>query len=164
MSADQLKVDQDIKINISNSGQNSKANQPEQKKAMNEPVQMKSKLSQTRQIISARQIQKLSKDDNPVFLAIVRQTSETPQKRGNKRSSNRVANFASAHGMTEGAKRKINTETGPKKHIISVAEREQQVLDSFPENHRKYLEKLIKEYPDIFPEKLPKGVPPLREV
>ena len=47
---------------------------------MNEPVQMKSKLSQTRQIISARQIQKLAKDDNPVFLAIVRQTNETPQK------------------------------------------------------------------------------------
>ena len=66
--------------------------------------------------------------------------------------------------MTEGAKRKINRETGPKKDIISVAEREQQVLDSVPENHRKDLEKLIKEYQDIFPEKLPKGVPPLREV
>ena len=66
--------------------------------------------------------------------------------------------------MTEGEKRKINRETGPEKDIISFAEREQQVLDSIPENHRKHLQKLIKEYRDIFPEKLPKGAPPLREV
>ena len=49
--------------------------------------------------------------------------NETPQKRGkkgNKRSPNRVARFAAAHGMTEGAKREINRETGPKKDIISV--------------------------------------------
>ena len=80
-----------------------------------------------RRIISARQIQKLAKDDHPVFLAIVRQIPDTPQKRGkriNKRSQYRVANFAAAHGMTEGEKRKINRETCPKKDIILVAERE----------------------------------------
>ena len=92
-----------------------------------------------RLIISARQIQKLAKDDNPVSLAIVRQTNETRQKRGNKRSHNRVAKFAAAHGMTEGEKWKIHRETGPKKDIISVAERERQVLDSVPENHNKNL-------------------------
>ena len=64
----------------------------------------------------------------------------------------------------EGQKRKMNRETGPKKDIISVKEREQQVLDSVPENYRKDLAKLIKEYQDIFPEKLPKGIPPEREV
>ena len=86
-----------------------------------------SQLSQTRGIISARQIQKSAKDDHPVFLAIVRQTNETPQKRGkkgNERSPHLVANFAAAHGMTEGEKRKINRETGPKKDITSVAETE----------------------------------------
>ena len=58
----------------------------------------------------------------------------------------------------------MNRETGPKKDIISVKEREQQVLTSIPDSYRKYLAKLIKEYQDIFPEKLPKGVPPEREV
>ena len=77
-------------------------------------------------------MQKLAKDDNFVFLSIVRQMDETPQKRGkkgNKRSPNCVASFTAAHGMTEGEKRKINRETGPKKDIISVAERERQVLE-----------------------------------
>ena len=120
-------------------------------------------MSQTLQIISARQIQKLAMDDNPIFLAIVRQANYTPQgrgKKGNKRSSHRVEIFAAAHGMTEGEKQKINRETDPKKDIISVAERERQILNSVPKNHKKDLEILIKEYWDIFPGKLPKGVPP----
>ena len=75
-----------------------------------------------------------------------------------------MANFAAAHGMTEREQRKINRVSGPKKDIISVAERGQQILDSVPKDHRKDLEKLMKEYRDIFPKKLPKGVPPLREV
>ena len=82
-----------------------------------------SQLSQTRRIISARRIQKLAKDDHPIFLAIVRQMNDTSQKRGkrmNKRSPHRVANFAAARGMTEGEKWKIKRETGPRKDIISV--------------------------------------------
>ena len=82
----------------------------------------------------------------------------------NKRSSHCVANFATAHGMIEGEKWKINRETGPRKDIITVTERERQVLDSVPISHRENLEILIREYRDIFPEKLPKGVPPSREV
>ena len=66
--------------------------------------------------------------------------------------------------MTEGQKRKINKESGPKNNIISVKEREREVLDSVPEIHRKSLEKIIQEYRDVFPEKLPKGAPPNREV
>ena len=38
------------------------------------------RLSQERKIISARQMQKLVKDENSVFLAIVRATNESPQK------------------------------------------------------------------------------------
>ena len=74
-----------------------------------------------------------------------------------------MAQFA-AHGLTEGQKRLMNRKTGPNKSIVSVAERERQVLDSVPNNHRKDLEKLIQEYRDIFPEKLPKGVLPSREL
>ena len=33
---------------------------------------------------SARQLQKLAKNDNPVSLAIIKQTNESSQRRGNK--------------------------------------------------------------------------------
>ena len=59
--------------------------------------------------------------------------------------------------MTEGQKRKISKETGPKKEFITVAEREQQFLNSVPENHREKLETIIRQYRDVFPEKLLKG-------
>ena len=58
----------------------------------------------------------------------------------------------------------MNRKNGPNKNIVSIAQKERQFLDSVPINHRKDLEKLIKGYRDIFPEKLPKGVPPFREV
>ena len=67
----------------------------EQKDAMN--------LSQSRRIISARQMSKLAKGDHPVFLAIVRATNEEIKtNRPKKRSSARAARFAAAHGMSEG--------------------------------------------------------------
>ena len=86
--------------------------------------QKRSQLEQARQIVSARQILKLSKNDSPVFLAIVR-VNETPNKRDikrGKRSHGREARFDAAHGITEGHKRKINKKTGPKKDFFSVEE------------------------------------------
>ena len=66
--------------------------------------------------------------------------------------------------MTEGQRRKINKEPGPKKDIISVKEREKEVLDSVPVVYRESLKKVIQKYQDVFSEKLPKGVPPNREI
>ena len=66
--------------------------------------QKRSQLEQARQIVSARQIQKLAKNDSPVFLAIVR-VNETPNKRDikrGKRSHSHEARFVAAHGITEG--------------------------------------------------------------
>ena len=121
--------------------------------------------SQSRQIISARQIQKLAKGDHPVYLAIVRKTNEIPpMKKKNKRFSARAAQFAAVYGMSEGTKRSINKRVGPKKDIITVAEREQEVLASVPVCHRERLEHIIQEYHDVFPEQLPKGIPPARAV
>ena len=158
---------QDIKTKISNTDQSSNSSQEEKKQSTNGSVQKQSQLSQRRQIISARQIQKFPKDGNLVFLSIVRQTSDTPpkpMKKGNKRSSHRVANFVTAYSITEGEKRKINREIDPKKDIISVTEREQQVANNVRENHWKHVETLIKEYQDIFAKKLAKVVPPSQEV
>ena len=79
-------------------------------------------LSQSRQIITARQMQKSAKGDNPVYLAIVRKTNDAPKvKKGNKRSSAHAAQFVAAHGMIEANKRSINKGVGPKKDIITVA-------------------------------------------
>ena len=64
-------------------------------------------------------------------------------EKGNKQYLGHVAQFA-AHGLTEGQKRLMNRKTGPKKDIITVKEREQQVLNSVPDVDRKNLEKFIK--------------------
>ena len=114
--------------------------------------------------MSARQMQKLIKNDEPVFLAVVRTSdSFVPRGRKHKRSPSYAA-VNSARGMTEGQRRKINKESGPKKDIISVKEREQEVLNSVSAVYRESLEKAIQKYRDVFPEKLPKGVTPNREV
>ena len=86
-SANKSSPNQDIKTQFSDAGQSSDVKQ-KKRETTNESVQRKSHLSQTRQIISPRQIQKLAKGDNPVFLAIVRSTNEDPHKRkkkGNKK-------------------------------------------------------------------------------
>ena len=125
----------------------------------------RSQASKTRQIITARQMQKLAKQGQPVFLAIIRPAQDVPQKRGKRGGNKRSPSYAvTAHGMTEGQKRKISKETGPKKDWITVAEREQQVLDSVPEIYREKLETIIREFCDIFPEKLSKGLPAERQV
>ena len=111
-------------------------------------------------------MQKLAKGDNPVFLAIIRtnENSLDQMTRRDKRIHRRVARLAATHGLTESQKRMMNKETGPNKNIILVAEQEQQVLKRVPESHRECLGKLIQEYHNLFPEQLPKGIPPSREV
>ena len=116
---------------------------------MNEPIPHIKKRSQTakaRRIMSARQVQKLIKNDEPVFLAVVRASnSVVPRGSRNKRSPSYAA-INSAHGMAERQRRKINKESGPKKNIIFVKEREQEVLNSIPGVYRESLEKVIQKY------------------
>ena len=45
-----------------------------------------------------------------------------------------------------------------------MAEREQQVLASVLACHQERLAQVIQEYHDVFPEQLPKGIPPARAV
>ena len=85
-------------------------------KTKNDAVKNETPLSQSRRLITARQMSKLAKGDNHVFLAIIQETNEAPQmKKSNKRSSGRAARFAVAHGMSEGNKRSINKREGPEK-------------------------------------------------
>ena len=83
-------------------------------------------------------IQQLAKENHPIFLVIVR-ANEDPQERmtrKNKRIHCHAARLATAHGLTKGQKRMINKETGPIKNIISVKERERQVLEGVLAGHR----------------------------
>ena len=84
--------------------------------------------------------------------------------RKDKRIQRRAAKLAAAHGLTESQKKLKNKKTGTNKNIISVEEREQQVLEGVPVDHRENLEQLIQEYRDLFPAQLPQGIPPSREV
>ena len=84
--------------------------------------------------------------------------------RKDKRIQRRVAKLVVAHGLTESQKQMMNNETGPVKNIISVQERDRQALEGALVGHRESLEKIIQEYHNLIPEKLPKGVPPSREV
>ena len=94
-------------------------NEKYMKQMKNEPVPhvlKSSQASKTRQIITARQIQKLAKQGQPVFLAIIRSTENVLQRRGRRGGNKQSPKYAAvAHGMTEGQKRKISKETGPKK-------------------------------------------------
>ena len=84
-----------------------------------------------------------------MFLAVISTSNDwVPRGRGKTGQNQRSPTYAavnSAHGMTEGQKRKINKDSGPKKNIISVKERECEVLESVPAIHRKSLEKIIQE-------------------
>ena len=124
-------------------GINSKTNEDAEKLKDNKSKQ----LAQSRQIITARQLQKLAKENNPVFLAVVRANDPIPERmsRKEKRYNRRAARLAAAHGMTEGQKRLLNRQTGPNKDFVSVEERERQVLAGVPESHRERLENLIQE-------------------
>ena len=109
-------------------------------------------------------MQKLIKNNEPVFLAVVRTSDNfVPRGKRNKLSPGYAAVHI-AHGLTEGQRRKINKESRPKKNFISVKERKQEVLIGVPKIHREHLEKMIQKYRDVFPKNLPKGVPPNREV
>ena len=63
--------------------------------------------------------------------------------RKDKRIQRRAAKLAAADGLTESQKKLMNKQTGPNKNIISVEEREQQVLEGVPVGHRENLEQLI---------------------
>ena len=63
-------------IKQTSSDQNTESSQRMKRESKNDLNNKQTPLSQSQQIISARQIQKLAKEDSLVFLAIVRKTNE----------------------------------------------------------------------------------------
>ena len=118
-------------------------------------IEGSSRLSRERQIISVKQLKKLVKKKTPVFLAVVWE------------QENRQVNAAvksDSIGLTEGKKRDLMKKTGPKKRFLSVEEREEEILSSVDPGVRGKLKELVDEFKDVFPDTLPKGRPPKRDI
>ena len=98
--------DQSIKTQQASSDQNEKC----MKQFKNEPIPhiiRRSQASKTRHIITARQIQKLAKQGQRVFLAIIRPAQDVSQRRDKRGGNKKSPVYATTvHGMIEGQKRK----------------------------------------------------------
>ena len=119
--------------------------------------QIKSHIAAHRQLMSARGLKKLVKKENvTVFLAIVRKVGE-----GRRRVAK--ASVAAINSRSSSSEKKMKA-SGPKKDSISVRERKEQILSEIEPEFREKLRGIVEEFRDVFPEKLPKGRPPERDV
>ena len=98
------------------------------------------------QIISSKRVVKLMKQGEPMFLAMIRPTTQKKQ------------------GVTQKVKQQMMKETGPVRKAPPVAETRKRMCLDAPADVRTELHTLLKEYEDLFPEQLPKGRPPKRSV
>ena len=107
--------------------------------------------------MTSRGLKKLIKQEkHQVFLAVVRCIGRP-----------RIVNAAihpESQGLTEKKKRELMKASGPKKEFLSVKEREEEILERVQLEFRGKLREIVDEYRDIFPEKLPKGRSPKREI
>ena len=95
--------------------------------------------------------------DTPILLAVVRPiTNEDIPKTNKKPKTKRRA--GAVHGRTEGEKQRMLKESGPVKDTMKdMVEKADRVV-------RGELSKILEEYGDVFPEKLPYGPPPRRMI
>ena len=110
----------------------------------------------TSQIFNACQNQEVVKYDEQIFITIIRTTNaavpRTRTLRGGKMINKRSPSYAAvnySHGMTEGMKIKMNKESGTKKDIIIVEERELGIFNSVSGRPQKPLKKIIQRYRDM---------------
>ena len=117
----------------------------------------KSVLANQRVLLNAKQFSKVVQKEG-CHLALVREIMEAND--WSWYGEHRVAR----KDMAKGYKHRINKETGPKKDFPSTEEIFQQVIAKAQEECQGELRNIIEEYKDVFPEKLPKGRPPRREI
>ena len=116
-----------------------------------------SRVSRQRQIVTVKKMKKLVKQKEPVFMAVVwAQKKDGPCAK--------LSAVSTSQGLTEKKKRLIMKEVGPKKRFLTVEEREQEVLSGVAPEQRDKLREIIEEYRDVFPNTLPKGRPPKRDI
>ena len=93
-------------------------------------------------LVSAKRMSRLIRDGKIAYLVMVRSNS----------------------GETEAVKRDKMKKVGPKKNFAKINEVQQQILDGVPKEHKHDLETILKEFCDVFPEKLPTGKPPKQAI
>ena len=110
--------------------------------------------------ISLKQATKMAnKTDSPMFLCVIRaNTNELPKKRKSK------AKCKTAKGQTEGERHQISKETRPVKQDIPVEDVIKKKVLEADSDVREDLEATLKEFKDVFRNKLPYGPPPKRVV
>ena len=106
----------------------------------------RTKTSGQRKIISAKQIQKEIRRGNTVYLALV------------------LPKFVLAQGMMQQRKREQMKLKGAVRKTPPIAETQKKLCADAPRNVQKELHQLLEEFSDLFPEQLPKGRPPKREL
>ena len=119
--------------------------------------------------ISLRQAKRLANSsDIPMYLGIIRsiddfdmQLKQTKTKTKTKRSRPKLA---TAHGMTEGEKRRLMKEIGPVTTEIPAETVIETHLQKADPNVRAPLRGIFDDYRDLFPSKLPYGPPPKRQL
>ena len=97
------------------------------------------------QIISSKQMCKLAKRGETVYCAMIRPMQQK-------------------QGMTQKVKFEQMKKTGPVRKAPPIAETRQRMCSEAPADVRIQLQKLLKEYEDLFPDKLPKGRPAKRDI
>ena len=103
--------------------------------------------SRQRQFMTAKQMIKVLKRNEPVYLALIR-----PKAIQNER------------GVTQKIKREQMKQAGPMHKAPPVMETRKKICSAAPSNVRKELHVLLEEFSDLFLEQLPKGRPPKRSV
>ena len=114
-----------------------------------------SRLSRERQIISVKKLKRLVKKKTPVFLAVIW---------GQENRKVNAAVKSESIRLTEGKKRDLMKKLGPKKRFLSVEEREEEILSRVDPDVCGKLKELVDEFKDVFPDTLPKGRPPKRDI
>ena len=108
-----------------------------------------------REFISLKQMRKLTARGETSYLLMIRSFGkEKTQKRP------KFANI----GSSQGKKRSEMLKTGPVKQFKTAVEVMKEVVEQASPEVQGPLRNIIQDYQDVFPEKLPKGVPPSREV
>ena len=117
-------------------------------------VKNQTRASRQRQLLTARNINKLSKHGEQIYLAVVRGVDSLPEATTQVQGKRRNGKFCNVKLAKE----------GPKKDFVSVAQRREEVVKQVDQQYQQKLREILIDFQDVFPEKLPAGRPPKRPV
>ena len=69
-----------------------------------------------------------------------------------------------SHRVTKKYKREQMKATGPKKSFLRVEERKEEIFQKVQPEYRDTLRNIVEEFKEVFPDRLPKGHPPKRDI